>query len=273
MLTPKSTVEILRHLKKSNCRECGFPSCLAFALAVFKGEKPLGSCPRVDPEVIRQYSGDATMKPEASSEPEDEALVKLQKQIEAVDLAAAANRTGGQYANGRLTIKILGKDFSINTKGQLSSDIHINSWVAVPVLNYVLKSQGLSPTGRWVPLRELEGGREWDNFFTQRCEKPLKKVADTYTDLFKDMVEIFNGKPAQNHYQSDVSLVIHPLPKVPLLICYWKPEDGLPSTLNIFFDANVEKNLPIESLYRIGAGLAVMFEKLSSRHGGKEMGM
>jgi hypothetical protein len=180
----------------------------------------------------------------------------------------AADRTGGRYANGRLTIKILGKDFSINTKGQLSSDIHINSWVAAPVLNYVLKSRGLSPTGKWVPLRELEGGRDWDKFFTQRCEKPLKKVADTYTDFFKDMVEIFNGKPVLNHYQSDVSLVIHPLPKVPLLICYWKPEDGLPSTLNIFFDANALKNLPIESIYSIGAGLAVMFEKLSLRHGG-----
>jgi len=203
----------------------------------------------------------------------EDTLTDLQKQIESVDLAAAADRTGGRYADGKLTIKILGKDFSINSKGQLSSDIHINSWVASPVLNYVLKSQGLSPTGRWVPLRELEGGREWNNFFTQRCEKPLKKVADTYTDLFKDMVEIFNGKPVQHHYQSDVSLVIHPLPKVPLLICYWKPEDGLPSTLNIFFDANADKNLPIGSIYSIGAGLAVMFEKLSLRHGGKVTAM
>lgn len=270
MLTPKSTVEILRHLEKSNCRECGFPSCLAFALAVFKGEKPLGNCPRVDPDIARDYGDGAISKPETSPEPEEETLAKLQKQIETVDLAAAVNRTGGRYADGRLTIKVLGKAFSISTKGQLSSDIHINTWVAGPVLNYVLNCQGLSPTGKWVPLRELEEGRNWGNFFTHRCEKPLKKVADTYTDLFKDMVEIFNGKPVPNHYQSDVSLVIHPLPKVPLLICYWKPEGGLPSTLNIFFDANVEKNLPIESIYTIGAGLAVMFEKLSLRHGGKE---
>lgn len=268
MAKPKSTVEILQHLEKSNCRECGFPSCLAFALAVFKGERSLGACPRVDPNVARKYDNHAIPKSEALPEPEEEPLVKLQKQIETIDLAAAADRTGGRYANGKLTIKVLGKDFSINGKGQLSSDIHINTWVAEPVLNYVLKCRGVSPAGRWVPLRELKGGREWNNFFTQRCEKPLKKVADAYTDLFKDMIEIFNGKPVENHYQSDVSLVLHPLPKVPLLICYWKPEEGLPSTLNIFFDANVDKNLPVESLYTIGAGLAKMFEKLSLRHGG-----
>ena len=270
MLKPKSTIEILQHLEKSNCRECGFPSCLAFALAVYKGEKLLGNCPRVDPDIARKYDNSTTSKPEAPQEMEEEALTELQKQIEGIDLAAAADRTGGRYANGKLTIKVLGKDFSIDSRGQLSSDIHINTWVAGPVLNYILKCQGLYPTGKWVPLRELHGGRSWDNFFTQRCEKPLKKVADTYTDLFRDMIEIFNGKPVKNHYQSDVSLVIHPLPKVPLLICYWRPEDGLPSTLNIFFDANAEKNLPVGSLYTICAGLAVMFEKLSMRHGVKE---
>lgn len=94
----------------------------------------------------------------------------------------------------------------------------------------------------------------------------MKKVADAYPDFFKDIVEIFNGKPVENHYESDVSLVLHPLPLVPLLICFWKPEDGLPSTLNLFFDANVEKNLPVRSIYGISAGLAVMFEKLAMRH-------
>jgi len=267
MKKPKNTVEILQYLDKSNCGECRFPSCLVFALAVFKGEKSLSDCPRVDPDIASQYGGSVMPKSEVSSEPEEEALAKLQQQVEHIDLAAAAVRTGGRYTDGKLTIKILGKDFSVDSKGRLSSDIHINPWVAGPVLNYVLKSQGISPTGKWVSLRELEHGKDWYNFFVQRCEKPLKKVADTYTDFFKDIIEIFNGKPVQNHYQSDVSLVLHPLPLVPLLICYWKPEDGLPSTLNIFFDANAEKNLPIESIYIISAGLAVMFERLSLRHG------
>ncbi len=267
MKKPKTTVEILKYLEKSNCRECGYPACLAFALAVFKGERALGDCPRVDPEIARQYGGSEFLNPEASAGPEEEILAKLQMQIKDVDLSEAAARTGGRYADGKLTIKILGKDFSVDARGEMSSDIHINQWVAGPVLNYIIHSLGIPPSGKWVPMRELETGREWNNFFVQRCEKPLKKVADTYTDFFKDIVELFNGKPVENHYESDVSLVVHPLPLVPLLICYWKSEDGLPSTLNLFFDANVEKNLPVRSLYGIGTGLAVMFGKLAMRHG------
>jgi hypothetical protein len=54
---------------------------------------------------------------------------------------------------------------------------------------------------------------------------------------------------------------------VPLLICYWKPEDELESDLNIFFDSTAEQNLNIESIFTLGTGLVIMFEKLSLRHG------
>ena len=81
------------------------------------------------------------------------------------------------------------------------------------------------------------------------------------------MIRLFNGRQVENHYASDISLVLHPLPNVPLLICYWKPEDGLASSLNIFFDSTAEENLNIQSIYALVAGLVRMFEKISLRHG------
>ena len=137
----------------------------------------------------------------------------------------------------------------------------------VPVFNYIIGGAGVPPAGEWVPFRELEGGKTWYRLFGQRCEKPLKHIADTYTDLFEDMIHIFNGRPVEKHYNADVSLVLHPLPKLPVLICYWKPDDGLESNLNLFFDSTAEDNLNIESIYTLGVGLVNMFEKLSLRHG------
>jgi len=83
--------------------------------------------------------------------------------------------------------------------------------VTIPVLSYVLNSKGAPVSREWVPFRELEGGKTWYRLFGQRCEKPLKKLADTYMDLFNDMLHIFNGRQVENHYQSDISLVLHPL--------------------------------------------------------------
>jgi hypothetical protein len=196
-----------------------------------------------------------------------ESVEQLKRKIASIDISSSAQRLGAKFSDDKLTIKIFGKDFSVDSKGNLSSDIHIHPWVAIPTLNYIIGSAGRSVSGKWVPFRELEGGKTWYRLFGQRCEKPLKSVADTYTDLFEDMIHIFNGRQVENHYASDISLVLHPLPKVPILICYWKPEEGLESSLNIFFDSTAEDNLNIESIYALGTGLVRMFEKIALRHG------
>jgi hypothetical protein len=92
-------------------------------------------------------------------------------------------------------------------------------------------------------------------------------VADTYTDFFDDMIQLFGGSQVQRVYDSDISVVLYTLPKVPILVCYWLPEDGLESELHLFFDDTSESNLNIESLYTLGVGLSLMFEKLAQRHG------
>ena len=259
-------MEIFKLLERSNCRQCNETTCLAFASAVFRGQKQLDECPRLDTNVIEMFGG----KNERQSSIEqdmDKAVKQLKKEIAGTDISSAAQRLGGRYSGGRLIIKILGKDFSIDSNGNCSSDIHMHPWLMIPVLSYIKNCSGKPVSGEWLPLRELENGKTWYRLFGQRCEKPLKKVADTYTDLFEDMIHIFNGSQVENHYASDISLVLHPLPKVPIQICYWKPEDGLESGLNIFFDSTAEDNLNIESIYALGAGLVRMLEKIALRHG------
>ena len=262
-----SPMEILKLLDKSNCKKCKEATCLAFAAAVFRGDRQLDECPKLAPEVIERFGGKTGAKRAASEQDMNEAVKRLQKKITTIDLSAAARRLEADFSNDKLTIKVCGKNFSVDSKGNLSSEIHVHPWISVPVLNYVLYGAGKPVTGNWVTFRELKNGKTWDNFFRQRCEKPLKRVADTYTNLFEDMLEIFNGKQVENHYASDISLVLHPLPKLPILICYWKPEEELDSDLNIFFDSTAEDNLRIESIFTLGTGLARMFEKIALTHG------
>ena len=77
---------------------------------------------------------------------------------------------------------------------------------------------------------------------------------------------MFSGVSSFNNFSSDISVVLYPLPKVPILICYWKPEEDLASRLHLFFDATAEKNLPVESLFTLGTGLVRMLEKILQKH-------
>lgn len=259
-------MDIFKLLPKTNCRKCNALTCLAFAAGVFQGQRQIDECPFVDLTVCQ----DARMTKAPSVAREEELYVKLEQlktDVAKLDLTQKATLLGGRFSDNKLILKILGKEFAVDRKGCIMTDIHVNPWIAVPVFDYILNAEGVTPTGKWVSLRELESGQFWFNFFTHRCEKPLKNIADTYTDLFDDMVHIFAGRQVKEHYDADISVVLSPLPKVPILVCYLRPEEGLESNLNLFFDDTAEKNLSIQSIYTIGAGLANMFEKIAQRHG------
>lgn len=262
----KNAMEIFKLLDMSNCRECGEKTCLAFAGAVFQGRKKLAECPKLDPEIIERYS-EPSAKKETIEQNRDEYLKQLKSEIARHDLAEAAERVGARFSGHKLTLKVLGKNFGVDGEGKLYADIHINPWVVVPFLSYILHGKGLPASGNWVSFRELKDGKERYALFQKRCEESMKRVADIYTNLFDDLVHMFGAKKVAQQFESDISVVLHPLPRVPIMICYWMPEDGFESSLNVFFDRTAEENLDIGSIFTLGAGLAQMFEKLALRHG------
>ncbi len=61
-------LDIYKRLPKENCRECGVPTCLAFAMKVASGQAGLDACPRLSAEARAELS-------EASAPPQR--LVKI----------------------------------------------------------------------------------------------------------------------------------------------------------------------------------------------------
>jgi hypothetical protein len=263
----KTLMDIFKLLEKTNCRKCDEKTCLAFAAAVFKGQRSLADCPHVQPEILAMYGDGRANKPTDNELDIENQLAELRAGLADMDFAQAAQRIGAAYDGSRLVLKIMGKDFALDAAGKIHTDIHVHPWVTIPILNYILECRGAPVRGQWVPLRELPSGKDWYRLFGQRCEKPMKQIADSYADLFVDLVDIFNGQPAAGHYQSDVAMILHPLPLVPLLICYWRAEEGMASDLKLFFDASAEDNLGIQGIYALATGITRMFEKLALRHG------
>ncbi|MDA8404002.1 MAG: DUF3786 domain-containing protein [Desulfobacteraceae bacterium] len=264
----KTTMDIFKLLDKSNCRDCGEKTCLAFAASVFKGKRQLSECPRLDQGIVLKYAGN-TRKAQSIEEDMADAVAALKEKIRAIDLSEAALRVGGRFTGGRLRFRILGKEFEVDATSRFYSDIHINPWLMIPVLNYIISGGGAPLSGKWVSFRELKDGMVRNPLFEQRCEKPLKRVADEYPDFFKDLLDIFAGRQVDHLFESDISIVLQFLPLMPMLVCYWKPDDGMDSSFHLFFDETAADNLPVDALYTLVAGYVHMFEKIAARHGGK----
>ena len=92
-------------------------------------------------------------------------------------------------------------------KRHILKDISLSFFPGAKIGVLGLNGSGKSPQGNWITFRELTGGPSRYAHFQQRCEKPLKRIADTYTDLFKDMLEIFDGKHIVSQIDSDISIV------------------------------------------------------------------
>ncbi|KKM65065.1 hypothetical protein LCGC14_1495020, partial [marine sediment metagenome] len=70
-------LDIYKNLPKENCKECGLPTCLAFAMKVASGQAGLDDCPRLSDEA-RGALGEASAPPQR--------LVKIGPDANAVEV-------------------------------------------------------------------------------------------------------------------------------------------------------------------------------------------
>jgi hypothetical protein len=265
MPTLNTPLEVYKLLPKTNCGSCGSSTCMAFAAAVIKQERTLEDCRSLAPDVLARFGGKVARQVNLESI-QVEQVGELRKKIAGLDLASRARALGGRITGRHLVVSCLGRDFEVDARGVVSSQCHTHAWFSIPLLDYIVTGAGADATGQWLPFRELAGGQKWSGLFDKRCERPLHAIADTRPDLFGDLVSMFSGVPARDIFHADVSVVLYPLPRVPLLICYWRPEEDMESKLHVFFDKSAEQNLPLDSLFTLGTGIAMMLEKIMARH-------
>jgi hypothetical protein len=262
----KNSMEILKLLPRTNCGKCKSPTCLAFAVEVFKGNKSLGKCPYVDDATVKQYE---KQLPDWMIMGQDyqNLLEPVKKRVAEIDFQSSAKRLGATFVNDKLSIKSLGKDFQVFPDGTVVSQCHVHAWITVPLLNYIVSCSGKTPTGNWVPFRELKDGVSWGQLFADQFENPLKDIADANPELFDMMIRVFNGRPEPSPIGADISIILFPLPTFPILICYWKSGEGLESFLKVLVDTTAEDNLNIESTFILCVGLMRMLRKVAESHG------
>lgn len=112
MTRPKHAMEIYALLDTSNRGESGEQACLTFDRSVFQGRKGMDRCPKLDPETMARYRGVKTTGIIVDEEREA-CLETLRGEMADIDLAAAADRTGGWCSRGKLNVNVLGTGFGI----------------------------------------------------------------------------------------------------------------------------------------------------------------
>ena len=104
MSAPDNAMQVFALLEKTNCRKCGEKTCLAFAGAVYKGERKISECPFLSADIVARFSDDEVRDGFYEREQSAE---QLRQRINTIDLRDAAERTGGVLSGNGLLSRYL----------------------------------------------------------------------------------------------------------------------------------------------------------------------
>ena len=261
----RNPLELYNFLPKTNCGHCGVPSCMAFAARILQGLLAINACPYLEKRVANLLSSSIVRRKTPDNE-HYEVIKQLQREVQLLDFSSVAPRIGAKLIDKQLAINCLGKDFFISQAGEMTSSCHINHWLYVPLLHYIIECEGVTPLNNWIPFHELSNAGQWSQYFSHRCEEALRLLTDAHQELIFEILSLFGAKPMTTTGDADHSLLIMPLPKVPFLIHYWQQEDGFPSQLNILLDHSANRNINAHSVNLLARGIVEMFRQLIVTH-------
>ncbi len=253
-------LEFVALTPKSNCGQCGHPTCLAFGVAVTKGGAAATACPFVDIEALpaelgRTDTGKGLAAVDRGQEERDMALVThLKSKIRTLDFSGLAARLGAVWSAenpDELRFHYLGRPVVLDRlRLEVDGRDLVDPRDQILIYNYVAFGGGNPPDGTWVGMESLPNSISKVRTLSTYCEERLSTRFSGRAPAFEELCQQVGGFPGASEQSADVGMVIPVLPFVPLYVLFWdeEPQDGFEARVKVLFDHRVMDFLDLESL-------------------------
>ena len=251
--------EFLKYTPATNCGECGYPACLAFAVAVTKGGVSPDLCPHLQgdlPADLAPAKKDAGLDAvDRGQDERDMALVAhLKSKVRDLDFKALARRLGAGWSPAQPDVlefpylgrpAVLGRDHVA-----LAGEELVDPRDQILLYNYVAFGGGRVPDGTWVGMESLPNSISKIRTLATYCELRLARRFSGRANALSELAVQVGGMPGPADQSGDVGVIISVMPHVPLYLLFWdeEPEDGFEAKVKVLFDHNVMDFLDLESL-------------------------
>lgn len=119
-------------------------------------------------------------------------------------------------------------------------------------LHHLVLATGAEPGEDWVSYREIPDGLFYANTITREVEQPLARLFGSDPEAFLAAGSALGGTPLA---VADVALLLHPLPRVPMVFALWLEDEEFPAKVKVLYERIGSLGLPLQDL-RIVAELA-----------------
>ncbi|SDU19196.1 DUF3786 domain-containing protein [Desulfobacula phenolica] len=255
-------------LPKTNCKECGYPTCLAFAGMVVSEKYPLKNCPHIALEILKpaqkeleqQYKEGKWLKKDMAKE----ALEWAKKRVVSMQLKDIASRIGAKVTTvddmDQITLPCFNKILLItkdSVRDASGNELTRNEQTFV----YIHMAQGGSshPAGKMKSFKEFPNTVSKIVSMEKNVEIPLKKAFASHRTELKQACENSGGENVTAQYEScDLAFRFTAFPKIPVILLFRDEEDGFEADIKLLFDETIIEHLDIESIMFLSEHLCQM---------------
>lgn len=244
-----NTIELYKLLPRKNCGECPQKLCMPFAFDVTKGKTDISQCPLLSEQQIQGIRDSLVI-----SDWREDLIAKLRDDIKKINYSKIAKDIGGELNGDAMILKYLGEEFFISSDGEITTQDKATPRAKILLLNYIKTGGKGDLSGRWVSFSELKNGMLKYATFKGECEDALNVLFSSSMDKAASVLTRL-GAIEQDGFHARCAWRIYLLPKIPVLILYWKDEEDFPSQTKILFDSVSDRFLDVESLVFLVEGL------------------
>ncbi len=265
-MAQSSPLEIVKRLPRTNCKKCGYPSCLAFAMALMTGAARPEACPEADPSLLKEFEG-GPVAPEA-----DYAwriLEEVKARARRLDWGELPARTGGSPEEGGILLPFLDGEVLITPKEARRLDgLELDPRDQILLYNYLLMAAPGEPSGRYVGLESFPNSISKVQTLRRYAEEKCAQHFSGRLDALKEALGRFEAR-FPTPCPADLCAEVRVLPKVWLRLHFFEaePEEGLSAEVKIMFDERAVDFLDLESLVFSAERLVERLIELAPREG------
>jgi len=170
-----------------------------------------------------------------------------------------------ETAYSRYIIESFGMDFIVSPREKKisstspRSDVllgRLGHFFRLSILWYLVSAKNISCTGRPVKLEHIRGG---DIFTIGSHRLPLDTTAKKYGKDKEGFIEKGKSLGGMIEQFGDVSIRLHPLPRIPVILALWLEDEEFPARADLLFDSTCEIHLPTDIIWSIAMISVLIF--------------
>jgi hypothetical protein len=259
MIMALSVVDLYRDiLPKTNCRDCGYSTCLAFASMVVSEKLPLENCPHLDPKVVEkcreelaeQYAAGRWTKRDMAQD----ALKWAKERAASMRIEDLPDRIGGELipsGQGQTLRLPYFTGFILIKDGEITREDGgiLNRWEQVFIFNHMAQGGEARPSGEWKSLQEIPNTVSKIKSMISHVEEPLSKHFGGRVSELTDAAIALGGVDArEKNPGADAAFLFTPLPRIPVMLVFWDRTEEFEAQVKLMFDKTITGHLDIESI-------------------------